>query len=1120
MKLECVETRSQRVPIPRTQRRPAAWAAGVERNLRIPSVRGLILGLCCGLLPCLAAAQPWANKTQLPDGAFGHVAAVSPKAPELLFVFGGGIGNAAYDQLTDTWDGSSYTPLPTQRFWATETVDSQGDIWVIGGLTGAQALSTVEIYDPDLDMWTTGPSLLTPRNQAAAATGPNGRIFVFGGDNGSGSVIYDSVEMYDPATGSWVSRTPMPEPQRRLGAELGCDGLIYVMGRDSAGTHAINFAYDPALDVWISGKALPPTGGGLALGGRGMTTSPGGRIFLINDGEYNTNSDPRVFSYDPQHDQWHVEPSTIVGYTALAAATLGDAVFAIGGVVRFPPVDTRRVEALGPIATNSPCDPECVLPPSGMVSWYPFDEGGGSVAADLVSGLNGSHLGQLQAVPGQVSNALSLAGSGSVIATHHPAMNFATGDGSFSLDLWLRHPTTGAVVSKYDPSTAKGYELYLEHLTFPELNVGLRLNSTTHLFDACTIPEDELWHHLAVVVDRSTSEVLCYLDGFLREVQPVVDTNSVDTTQPLLIGDGVHGAQYDGFVDELEIFGRPLLAAEIQGIVGATRAGKCKNDVHLPWDREFCRGESHVMVYVDVCNYEAVSRTFDLTFQGLAAGSQTVGGQCGIAGPTVFEDPMNSGAPIPPAITVTVPASTCQPVPIRIGRPAGMTMAKQVACYQAILTETTTGATAITTGSVQDRRDKCWRRSPLALATQLLGEFEPAMFSVDIENTTSEASTFDYVVTVMPADHEVREPVMSLNGQLPGVTLEGSATLEPAAVVSIPIEIAYERRDPLRFQEMVIFTRDAGEGELTPVGSVAFRHPMAGDALTSGLLGDLVWHDVNGDGVQNDGDSGIEGVVLRLVDPDGNLVATTTTDPRGAYLFTEVPFVPLTVEVDVTTLPSASVPSYDLDGVLDHRTHINLDPGQVHSGADFGYRRGTDPGAEIFHDADDWGGAAPGRIVCEPFEGEKIPPSGVHPTPYTTSGGSLLTTIVSPPQVDIQYLNPGLINGTGELHFRDFNQGVRITPPRTALAVAFDFDTAVESWVVEAGGLTTVLPSNSAGFIGYVLGGPVTSFDLTGAPGAQGGISIDNLCYVLTKEPLFWDGFESGDTSQWSNTQQ
>ena len=61
-------------------------------------------------------------------------------------------------------------------------------------------------------------------------------------------------------------------------------------------------------------------------------------------------------------------------------------------------------------------------------------------------------------------------------------------------------------------------------------------------------------------------------------------------------------------------------------------------------------------------------------------------------------------------------------------------------------------------------------------------------------------------------------------------------------------------------------------------------------------VGDRVWEDSNKNGVQDAGEPGIGGVVLKITGPDGevtdvfgNLVAPVTTDPDGNYLFPDLP---------------------------------------------------------------------------------------------------------------------------------------------------------------------------------------------------------------------------------------
>jgi len=50
-------------------------------------------------------------------------------------------------------------------------------------------------------------------------------------------------------------------------------------------------------------------------------------------------------------------------------------------------------------------------------------------------------------------------------------------------------------------------------------------------------------------------------------------------------------------------------------------------------------------------------------------------------------------------------------------------------------------------------------------------------------------------------------------------------------------------------------------------------------------IGNFVWHDLNGDGLQNAGEPGIEGVALRLYDGLGNVIKTTQSNSGGFYEF-------------------------------------------------------------------------------------------------------------------------------------------------------------------------------------------------------------------------------------------
>ena len=63
------------------------------------------------------------------------------------------------------------------------------------------------------------------------------------------------------------------------------------------------------------------------------------------------------------------------------------------------------------------------------------------------------------------------------------------------------------------------------------------------------------------------------------------------------------------------------------------------------------------------------------------------------------------------------------------------------------------------------------------------------------------------------------------------------------------------------------------------------------------VIGDRVWSDADGDGIQDPGEVGLGGVTVNLLDLSGGIVATTTTAPDGTYLFVGV--APGSYRVDV-----------------------------------------------------------------------------------------------------------------------------------------------------------------------------------------------------------------------------
>lgn len=146
---------------------------------------------------------------------------------------------------------------------------------------------------------------------------------------------------------------------------------------------------------------------------------------------------------------------------------------------------------------------------------------------------------------------------------------------------------------------------------------------------------------------------------------------------------------------------------------------------------------------------------------------------------------------------------------------------------------------------------------------------------------------------------------------------------------------------------ITMVTVSAGEEHMTADFGYNWNTPGETNGNTgNGAIGDRVWSDADGDGVQDPDEVGLEGVTVNLYsDPDGDGVydtpaGTTTTDANGNYIFDNLPPGSYVVEV---VPPAGYAQTGDPDGTLDNKTTapIVLSPGDVYVNADFGYTATT-----------------------------------------------------------------------------------------------------------------------------------------------------------------------------------
>ncbi|MGQ9853434.1 MAG: SdrD B-like domain-containing protein [Candidatus Oleimicrobiaceae bacterium] len=122
--------------------------------------------------------------------------------------------------------------------------------------------------------------------------------------------------------------------------------------------------------------------------------------------------------------------------------------------------------------------------------------------------------------------------------------------------------------------------------------------------------------------------------------------------------------------------------------------------------------------------------------------------------------------------------------------------------------------------------------------------------------------------------------------------------------------------------------------------------------VAAGSIGDFVWNDVNGDGLQDEGEEGIDGVrvYLRQDGEEGWLTWTITGDnpaspvvERGWYQFTGLMPGRYTVDVDDSTLPVNFAGLPPILTTAGDPLVVDLTEAQDYDAADFGYMENPVP---------------------------------------------------------------------------------------------------------------------------------------------------------------------------------
>ena len=226
---------------------------------------------------------------------------------------------------------------------------------------------------------------------------------------------------------------------------------------------------------------------------------------------------------------------------------------------------------------------------SGLVGYWPMDEGTGTTTADL-SGNNNT--GTLVNGPiwntGKIGKGVDFNGSSShyIESANSASLNFGTGN--FSISGWgfyrsYIYPrssimikksaqcfSTGAANAGFD--IGHGYQSSGADICIRDTNnVYVR---TTLSFNSNQTPSNlqNKWAHYVFVFNRISGRVIAYIDGIRQsnEVNISSVTGNISNSSSLTIG-SLYGWQTDGVMDDIRVYNRALTDDEVKSIYNANK---------------------------------------------------------------------------------------------------------------------------------------------------------------------------------------------------------------------------------------------------------------------------------------------------------------------------------------------------------------------------------------------------------------------------------------------------------------------------------------------------------------------------------------------------------------------
>jgi hypothetical protein len=218
-------------------------------------------------------------------------------------------------------------------------------------------------------------------------------------------------------------------------------------------------------------------------------------------------------------------------------------------------------------------------PAVGLVTYWKFDEGTGTIAGDSSgNGNTGTLVNGPAWTAGKLGQALLFDGLTNYVSVPSTA---ALNSYPLTVAFWMKTSATSGVsgiVSKYVAGSVNGYQVFMNA---GNLCAWYLRDASNYVYDgsACTLStsgyNDNQWHYVTFTVDAAGGKL--YVDGLPKASLGWTGTpGAPTTTQDLHIGHYpgvVGGGFFQGILDDVRIYDPSLSAADVLSLYGAVTPG-------------------------------------------------------------------------------------------------------------------------------------------------------------------------------------------------------------------------------------------------------------------------------------------------------------------------------------------------------------------------------------------------------------------------------------------------------------------------------------------------------------------------------------------------------------------